>query len=52
MAPEKQGWQCANSVVLLRQSRMYAGYCIARLTRQAGVPVTLNGQGGDEILSG
>ena len=31
---------------------MYAGYCIARLTRQAGVPVTLNGQGGDEILSG
>lgn len=30
---------------------MYAGYCIARLTRQAGVPVTLNGQGGDEILS-
>jgi asparagine synthase (glutamine-hydrolysing) len=31
---------------------MYAGYCIARLTRSAGVPVTLNGQGGDEILSG
>jgi asparagine synthase (glutamine-hydrolysing) len=31
---------------------MYAGYCIARLTRQAGVPVTLNGQGGDEIFSG
>ncbi len=52
MAPERQGWQCANSVVLLRQRRMYAGYCIARLTRQAGVPVTLNGQGGDEILSG
>lgn len=30
----------------------YAGYCVARLTRQAGVPVTLNGQGGDEVLSG
>ncbi len=31
---------------------IYASYCIARLTRQAGVPVTLNGQGCDEILSG
>ena len=31
---------------------MYAGYCVARLTHQAGVPVTLNGQGGDEIFSG
>ena len=31
---------------------MYAGYCIARLTRQSGVTVTLHGQGGDEILSG
>jgi asparagine synthase (glutamine-hydrolysing) len=31
---------------------MYAGYCVARLTQQAGVSVTLNGQGGDEILSG
>jgi asparagine synthase (glutamine-hydrolysing) len=31
---------------------IYAGYCIARLTRHAGVPVTLNGQGCDEILSG
>jgi asparagine synthase (glutamine-hydrolysing) len=30
----------------------YAGYAIARLTREAGVPVTLNGQGGDEVLSG
>jgi asparagine synthase (glutamine-hydrolysing) len=30
----------------------YAGYCVARLTRQASVPVTLNGQGGDEIFSG
>jgi asparagine synthase (glutamine-hydrolysing) len=30
----------------------YAGYCVARLTRQAGVPVTLNGHGGDEVLSG
>jgi asparagine synthase (glutamine-hydrolysing) len=31
---------------------MYAGYCVARKTREAGVPVTLNGQGGDEVLSG
>jgi len=31
---------------------MYAGYCVSRLTREAGVPVTLNGQGGDEIFSG
>ncbi len=31
---------------------MYASYCIARLTREAGIPVTLNGQGGDEILCG
>ncbi len=31
---------------------IYAGYCIARLTKEAGIPVTLNGQGGDEILSG
>jgi asparagine synthase (glutamine-hydrolysing) len=31
---------------------VYAAYCIARLTRQVGIPVTLNGQGGDEILSG
>lgn len=31
---------------------MYAGYCVARLTREAGVPVSLNGQGGDEIFSG
>jgi len=30
----------------------YAGYAVARLTREAGVPVTLNGQGGDEVLSG
>jgi asparagine synthase (glutamine-hydrolysing) len=30
----------------------YAGYCVARLTRQLEVPVTLNGQGGDEIFSG
>src|SRR5262249_28446486 len=30
---------------------MYAGYCIARLTRESGVTVTLHGQGGDEILS-
>ena len=31
---------------------IYASYCVARLTREAGVPVTLNGQGGDEIFSG
>jgi asparagine synthase (glutamine-hydrolysing) len=31
---------------------MYAGYCVARLTREFGIPVTLNGQGGDEIFSG
>jgi asparagine synthase (glutamine-hydrolysing) len=31
---------------------MYAGYCIARLTRKCGVTVTLHGQGGDEVLSG
>jgi asparagine synthase (glutamine-hydrolysing) len=31
---------------------MYAGYCIARLTRESGVSVTLHGQGGDEVLSG
>lgn len=30
---------------------LYAGYCVARETRAAQVPVTLNGQGGDEILS-
>jgi asparagine synthase (glutamine-hydrolysing) len=30
----------------------YAGYALARLTREAGVPVTLNGQGGDEVLGG
>jgi len=31
---------------------VYAGYCLARLTRSQRIPVTLNGQGGDEILSG
>jgi asparagine synthase (glutamine-hydrolysing) len=31
---------------------MYAGYCIARTTHAANVPVTLAGQGGDEVLSG
>lgn len=31
---------------------VYASYCIARLTREAGIPVTLNGQGGDELLAG
>jgi asparagine synthase (glutamine-hydrolysing) len=30
----------------------YSAYALARLTRAAGVPVTLNGQGGDEVLSG
>lgn len=31
---------------------VYASYCVARLMRETGIPVTLNGQGGDEILSG
>ncbi|MCA1580261.1 MAG: asparagine synthase (glutamine-hydrolyzing) [Acidobacteria bacterium] len=31
---------------------LYAGYCLARATREANVPVSLSGQGGDEILSG
>ena len=30
----------------------YACYALARLTRSCAVPVTLNGQGGDEILAG
>lgn len=30
----------------------YAGYSLARLTRESHVPVTLNGQGGDEVLGG
>lgn len=30
----------------------YASFCIARLTRECGVPVILSGQGGDEVLSG
>ncbi|MBX7117269.1 MAG: asparagine synthase (glutamine-hydrolyzing) [Myxococcaceae bacterium] len=30
----------------------YAAWCVARLTREQKVPVTLNGQGGDEVLSG
>jgi asparagine synthase (glutamine-hydrolysing) len=30
----------------------YGAYAVARLTREAGVPVTLNGQGGDEVLGG
>jgi len=30
----------------------YAGYCLSRLTREMQVPVTLNGQGGDESLGG
>lgn len=30
----------------------YACYALARLTRSCSVPVTLNGQGGDEILAG
>ena len=30
----------------------YSAYALARLTREAGVPVTLNGQGGDEVLAG
>jgi asparagine synthase (glutamine-hydrolysing) len=31
---------------------MYAGYCLARTSNEAKVPVILNGEGGDEILSG
>lgn len=31
---------------------MYAGYCLARLTKGAGITVLLSGQGGDELLSG
>lgn len=30
----------------------YSAFVLARLTREADVPVTLNGQGGDEILGG
>lgn len=30
----------------------YSAFCVARITREAAVPVTLNGQGGDEVLSG
>jgi asparagine synthase (glutamine-hydrolysing) len=30
----------------------YNGYALARITRQARVPVILNGQGGDEVLAG
>lgn len=30
----------------------YNGYALARITRAARVPVTLNGQGGDELLAG
>ncbi len=31
---------------------VYAAWCVARTAREAGIPVTLNGQGGDEILAG
>ena len=31
---------------------MYAGYCVARTSQGANVPVILSGQGGDEVLSG
>ncbi len=30
----------------------FAAYQVAELARQVGVPVTLNGQGGDEVLAG
>lgn len=30
----------------------YAAYAVARLTRETAVPVSLNGQGGDEVLGG
>jgi asparagine synthase (glutamine-hydrolysing) len=31
---------------------LFAAYCVARGARDAGVPVLLSGQGGDEVLSG
>ncbi|RJP74819.1 MAG: asparagine synthase (glutamine-hydrolyzing) [Desulfobacteraceae bacterium] len=31
---------------------VYASFLISKLAREAGVPVTLNGQGGDEVFSG
>jgi asparagine synthase (glutamine-hydrolysing) len=31
---------------------IYAGYDLARLTHENGIKVTLNGQGGDELLAG
>jgi asparagine synthase (glutamine-hydrolysing) len=30
----------------------YGGYCVARLTHEAGIRVTLSGQGGDELFAG
>ena len=30
----------------------YAAWCVMRLAREHGVPVLLNGQGGDEVFSG
>jgi asparagine synthase (glutamine-hydrolysing) len=35
----------------VRSIAQYAAYALARLTRANDVPVTLNGQGGDEVLS-
>lgn len=31
---------------------IYAGFAVARLTREAGIKVSLNGQGGDEAFAG
>jgi asparagine synthase (glutamine-hydrolysing) len=31
---------------------VYAGYCVARNMQSAGIPVSLSGQGGDEVLGG
>jgi asparagine synthase (glutamine-hydrolysing) len=42
-------WQHDEPVGSLSQ---YAGWAVARLTHEAKVPVTLNGQGGDEVLAG
>lgn len=42
-------WHQDEPVGLVSQ---YAAFALARLTREAGVPVSLNGQGGDEVLSG
>jgi asparagine synthase (glutamine-hydrolysing) len=42
-------WHHEEPVVSLS---MYAAYCVAQAARAAKVPVILNGEGGDEVLSG